>query len=922
LLIAHRQMAAGFETLLCALLRVDKAGQQCAALVEREGSSCALSELFVSFVALHELLNGFDVDVRDDARSAAFALAQACCESWMSLVLSYCARASFVRFGGSLPWISNSRAVDAAEAETATQLVAICRDLGWLQPHSVWWQACVRAACDVAAQRCVEHCCSAGVLPTVLLRLMADVPAGLEPADITALAPTLAADRSDIHCHSGVDHDAGDDSEGFAEQGGTSLPVCEEEAAEPSQLHLLRGCWLWAATAVLPWLLYHVVDSGCAEGGAHPPLLAVDAAAAAALCRLHRRVASHLLQFRLEGAFELLRDYPESLPGLLDLREVLAASPPQARERVAAALRTALASRLLVQGTPTPLLLDFLLAAQRALAALDPHQLLSPAVMSAIGRCLRERPDALRLIAGSLRGGGGGGGAGEEEEPAAAGELLADLLRGPLAGAAGGGGAASDFRGGFERLAGAGCGLPPASVQALLRQRGYLAERAATISTVASASAAGHSAASALAASQAGAAAGGGVPTALCSPEDATAATFAPFSHADDGSDTAAAAAAGVSAAGAGGGRPPASASGALSLLSGVRAQHTGRGAGGAGGSGGVTATVAPGTDEACAGLMVDDDGIGSEAGVEGEEGDADEEGEGGEAAGIQASGSDGESGGSEEGCAASCASPAFMRRLHGLAPLLALCLRSACLSLRASGVAAAAPARACSALADAVEAMPEMDAASPGAAAAAGPTGTPGARHLASGVLALWRPAPISGAALALGPHQLARTAAALTSLPGQGGADSSVVSPLALVVALFGGSCGPLLTECRRQLACTLLSLPHAAYDASSQERLLELLMARFGEGEAALLDCATMLRDCADSKRVSRDVAEAQEALAAAAADEGEGEGSEGDAPSLDLLLLSHHYWPALPKEQVRCDMWCGGCGTAALPTGVAG
>jgi hypothetical protein len=319
-----------------------------------------------------------------------------------------------------------------------------------------------------------------------------------------------------------------------------------------------------------------------------------------------------------------------------------------------------------------------------------------------------------------------------------------------------------------------------------------------------------------------------------------------------------------------------------------------------------VTATVAPGTDEACAGLVVDDDGIGSEAGVEGEEGDVDEEDGGEGAAGMHTLGLRGDSSGSEEGCAASCASPTFVRRLHGLAPLLALSLRSACLALQASGGTAAAPALACSALADAVAAMPGVDAASLGAAAATGaPTGISGARHLACGVLALWRPAPVSGAALALGPHELARTAAALTSLPGQGGADSSVVSPLALVVALFGGSCGPLLTECRRQLACTLLSLPHAAYDASSQERLLELLMARFGEGEAALLDCATMLRDCADSKRVSRDVSEAQETLA------GEGEGSEEDAPSLDLLLLSHHYWPALPKEQVRCEC-CTECG----------
>jgi anaphase-promoting complex subunit 2 len=66
-----------------------------------------------------------------------------------------------------------------------------------------------------------------------------------------------------------------------------------------------------------------------------------------------------------------------------------------------------------------------------------------------------------------------------------------------------------------------------------------------------------------------------------------------------------------------------------------------------------------------------------------------------------------------------------------------------------------------------------------------------------------------------------------------------------------------------------------PAADYEA--ELRTLELLKLRFGE--AALADCEIMLRDVADSRRVTK--------LCAA----------EGEAP-LAALVLSHLYWPALP------------------------
>ena len=67
---------------------------------------------------------------------------------------------------------------------------------------------------------------------------------------------------------------------------------------------------------------------------------------------------------------------------------------------------------------------------------------------------------------------------------------------------------------------------------------------------------------------------------------------------------------------------------------------------------------------------------------------------------------------------------------------------------------------------------------------------------------------------------------------------------SPLALIVSLWGGSATPLLLEHRTQLSQSLLSLPPGRFSVTSHEQLLELLKARFGEGDNAMLDAIIML------------------------------------------------------------------------------
>jgi len=202
--------------------------------------------------------------------------------------------------------------------------------------------------------------------------------------------------------------------------------------------------------------------------------------------------------------------------------------------------------------------------------------------------------------------------------------------------------------------------------------------------------------------------------------------------------------------------------------------------------------------------------------------------------------------------------------------------------------------------------------------------------------VLGWWRPAAVGGGDVGGGAalHHFARVGATLHSAPplvpdprpersrgglapalpaagGVGGAAPapSSASPIALVVSLLGGSSAPLLHHYRHQLALQLLALPQGSFDTAGPDRVFELLKVRLGEADEAVADAAVMLRDVTESKRVSRDVAEAQveargRAKAAAAAAGGVAEPPEEPvAATADVLVTSSHYWPPMTKDKVR-------------------
>ncbi len=139
---------------------------------------------------------------------------------------------------------------------------------------------------------------------------------------------------------------------------------------------------------------------GCDDGGAGCALRALRALIAA----LHAGVHACVARARTEQAFELVRDYPESLPALGDLRVCLGVLGEPARARLARCLATALRARLLNLGVATASILSVLLRTVRALQYVEGGAGGAVCALAAepIRWYLRTRSDAIRCIVASL----------------------------------------------------------------------------------------------------------------------------------------------------------------------------------------------------------------------------------------------------------------------------------------------------------------------------------------------------------------------------------------------------------------------------------------------------------------------------------------------------------------------------------------
>ncbi len=116
--------------------------------------------------------------------------------------------------------------------------------------------------------------------------------------------------------------------------------------------------------------------------------------------RLEFHVFEHMCQLRMSELFDMITEFPESTPALVDLKACLART--HAYRELVQSLRYAFACRLLHPGANTAQILDVYISTIKALRLLDPSGVLLEAICEPIKSYLRKREDTVRCIVTSL----------------------------------------------------------------------------------------------------------------------------------------------------------------------------------------------------------------------------------------------------------------------------------------------------------------------------------------------------------------------------------------------------------------------------------------------------------------------------------------------------------------------------------------
>jgi len=106
------------------------------------------------------------------------------------------------------------------------------------------------------------------------------------------------------------------------------------------------------------------------------------------------------VEVRILEAFDMVRDFPESIPALLDLRRCLARTGRTAP--LVRALRQQLSRRLLIAGAHTRDVIKVYIKTIKAMRLVDPRGLLLEAVSAPIRAYLKRRKDTVRCIVTAL----------------------------------------------------------------------------------------------------------------------------------------------------------------------------------------------------------------------------------------------------------------------------------------------------------------------------------------------------------------------------------------------------------------------------------------------------------------------------------------------------------------------------------------
>lgn len=118
--------------------------------------------------------------------------------------------------------------------------------------------------------------------------------------------------------------------------------------------------------------------------------------------RLEKTCADCFCRLRMANIFDIVADYPDSLPAVQDLRLVLQRTGLQAN--LAQALQESLQRRLCHPGANTSQIIDMYISTIKVLRVIDPSDRLLTTVAEPVRQYLRGRADTVRSIIGSLTG--------------------------------------------------------------------------------------------------------------------------------------------------------------------------------------------------------------------------------------------------------------------------------------------------------------------------------------------------------------------------------------------------------------------------------------------------------------------------------------------------------------------------------------
>ncbi|GJJ13406.1 hypothetical protein Clacol_007660 [Clathrus columnatus] len=201
---------------------------------------------------------------------------------------------------------------------------------------------------------------------------------------------------------------------GFLERYESQLTACINNLIETRIKTTCPGAWdaqvlpemkQWLVDNIVPW-----IARPYARGLANPDEVRIIVGNV--MTRLEYHLCKTLCNLRMSELFDIIVDYPDSMPALLDIKECL--TKIDDRLELVKALRKLNNRRLLHPGADTKDILTQYVSTIRCLRVIDPPGVLLYKVADPIRRYLRyepivasERPDTIRNIVASLVGEGG-----------------------------------------------------------------------------------------------------------------------------------------------------------------------------------------------------------------------------------------------------------------------------------------------------------------------------------------------------------------------------------------------------------------------------------------------------------------------------------------------------------------------------------